>query len=326
MLFLRLGPECMCLYTDTPDPITAAFASLDSWPAPDLAAGLGAAGENDSVVVTISSAGETIFKVPHSAAAVLTHLVASRALTTINKIELGPGLMLMRIPTTGSTLIDQLRQEYHGRKVDLRHGVTAGDVNDTLLGFTAHPMGKTVPVKEMESELLLVHQPARNLFQELRRGAVRYFTEALKEDKSEWYELRINIYDAHGNYSLHLDRLIEVLEELEVGLILGERWTRDHAFALLSVTAYQVRLFSHWHPLKVKSLVLGLEYNAEGKRIVDIDLYYKNQKINWVQTVQKSRGRQSRAAVGAAARDALLTKLSPSTRKHLSVREEIAPG
>lgn len=324
MLFLRTGPEYMCLHTDNPTQIEAALTELGSVRGQHLTTGLGYAGENDCVVVMTSPYAETVFTVPHSAAAVLTNLITSRAVAAINKVELGPGLILMRIPTVGSTLILQLEEEYQGRKVDLKSGVTIGDSDDTLLGFTVHPMGKSVPTKELEPELLLIHRPARSLFQELRQGAVRYFTEALKEGESEWYELRINIYDAYGNYSLHLARLIEVLEELEVGLILGERWTRDHAFALLSVAAYQVRLFSHWHPLEIKSLLLGLEYNADGRRIVDIDLYYKNQKLNWVQTV-KGRGRQSRAAVGAAARDALLARLSPATRKHLSVQEEAAP-
>lgn len=325
MLFLRTGPECICLHTDKPALLKASLTDLGSVQAQDLTNGIGGAGENDTVAVIASPDTKVVFVIPHSSALVLAHLISNRITNILQRIELGPGLMLMRIPIAGSALIDQLKQEYQGQKVNLQQGVALGTASDTLLGFTAHPMGKTVPVTGMEPELLLISRPARNLFQELRQGAVRYFTEALKEDESKWYELRINIYDAHGNYSLHLQRLVQVLEELEVGLILAERWTRDHAFALLSVTAYQVRLFSHWHPLAIKSLVLGLEYNAEGKRIVDIDLYYKNQKLNWVQTI-KGKGRQSRATVGVAARAELMAKLSVTTRHYLSVQEEAAPG
>lgn len=329
MLFLRLGPQYLCLRSSSPSRVESALVDLGAVRGYNLAATLGNAGENDSVVMlaplaTTSSSANTIFMVPHPAAMVLATLINTNTASTLKSVELGPGFLVMRIPTPGSPLIDRLAEEYHGQKIDLASGITIGKSGDTMLGFTTHPISTTISAKQMEPDQLLIHRPASSLLQDLRQGAVRYFTEALKESESEWYELRINIYDAYGNYKLHLDRLIMVLEELEAGLILGERWTRDHAFALLSVTAYQVRLFTHWHPLKIKYLLLGLEYNSDGQRIVDFDLYYKNQKLNWVQTV-KGKGKQSRAAVGMAARDALLNQVSTITRKQLTVQEQAAP-
>lgn len=331
MLFLRLGPQYMFLHTANPSQVEAVLTGLDAVRGHHFATTFSNAGENDSIILLAPPTAMTtpdsiyaVFMVPQPAAMVLARLISADVASDLDKVELGPGFLLMRIPTSGSALIDRLAEEYDGRKVDLLGGVASGHSGDTLLSFTVHPMSTTIASSDMEPELLLIHRPTSSLFRELRQGAVRYFTEALKEDESEWYELRINIYDAYGNYQLHLDRLITVLEELETGLILGEQWTRDHAFALLSVTAYQVRLFAHWHPLEIKYLLLGLEYNADGQRIVDFDLYYKNEKINWVQTLRGKR-KQSRAAVGMAARDALLAKLSPITQKHLSMQEQAAP-
>lgn len=332
MLFLRLGPQYMLLRTTNSSRVEATLVELSAVRGHDLPTTLGNAGENDSVVllappstVESSNPNRTIFMIPHPTAKVLVHLITSNNAATLSSVELGPGFLLMRIPACGSALIDRLAEEYNGRRVDLQSGIDSGDSGDTLLSFTVHPISTTVAASELEPDLLLIHRPANSLFQDLRQGAVRYFTEALQEDESEWYELRINIYDAYGNYKLHLDRLILTLEDREAGLILGERWTRDHGFALLSVTAYQVRLFTHWHPLAIKELLLGLEYNADGRRIVDLDLYYKNQKLNWVQTI-KGKRRQSRAAVGIAARDKLLAELSPLVQRHLAVQEQAAPS
>ena len=90
MLFLRTGPEYMCLQTDNPTQIEAALTELGSVRGQHLTTGLGYAGENDCVVVMTSPYAETVFTVPHSAAAVLTHLITSRAVAAINKVELGP--------------------------------------------------------------------------------------------------------------------------------------------------------------------------------------------------------------------------------------------
>lgn len=320
MLFLRLGPQYIRLDSHSPSRVESALVELGAVRGRNLAATLGSAGEYDSVV----SLANIVFMVPHPASMVLASLINTNAVSALNSVELGPEFLIMRLPAPESPLIDRLAEEYHGQKTDLSTGIAAGKSSDTLLGFTTHPISTTINQDQLEPEQLLIHRPASNLFQELRQGAVRYFTEALKENESQWYELRINIYDAYGNYKLHLDRLILVLEELEAGLILGEGWTRDHGFALLSVTAYQVRLFTHWHPLKIKELLLGLEYNAAGQRIVDMDLYYKNQKLNWVQTI-RDKGRQSRAAVGMAARSRLLAKLSSWARQQLTVQEQAAP-
>ncbi|MGI6130077.1 MAG: hypothetical protein ACOYEO_08345 [bacterium] len=320
MLFLRLGPQYLYLRSQSPNKVESALVKLDAVRGLNLTTTTSNAGENQSVVVL----DNTVFLVPHPAAVILAYFINSGTTPALENAELGPGFLLMRIPTSGSPLINRLAEEYQGQKVDLTTGLDSGYSEHTLLGFTTHPLSTTINNTQMEPDYLLIPRPANSLFQDLRQAAVRHFTKALKDDNGEWYELRINIYDAWGNYKLHLERLILVLEELETGLILGERWTRDHAFALMSVTAYQVRLFTHWHPLAVKELLLGLEYNAAGQRIVDLDLYYKNQKVNWVQAA-KGKGRRKRDIMGKTARDQLLGKLPPWASEQLIVQEQAAP-
>ncbi|HHY92964.1 MAG TPA: hypothetical protein GX511_06445 [Firmicutes bacterium] len=321
MFLLRLGPQFLFLRSAEPGRIESALAEVATACGLDLKAAMTAAGENDTVAF-LTPPGPTqtrvadarqILYLPSPAAAVLACLINTGAATALARIDLGPGTLILRIPAPGSSLVERLTEEYGGRRVGFVEGIDAGEAGDTLLGFTAHPIRSVVPLDQVEATFLLVPRPAGPLLRDLRRGAVRYFTETL--DKGEWYELRINIYDAYGNYTRHLERLVLTLEELELGLILGEVWTRDHGFALLSVTAYQVRLFTPYSPLKIKRVLMGLEYNAAGERMVDLDLYYKNQKVNWVSTVEGRR--QSRSEAGAAARAELLAQLSPAAREKL---------
>ena len=101
-------------------------------------------------------------------------------------------------------MILQLEEEYQGRKVDLKVVSLLG-IPTTLLGFTVHPMGKSVPTKELEPELLLIHR-LTGKFQELRQGAVRYYRSPKEGESDSIVGLT---FDAYGNYSLHLARLIK---------------------------------------------------------------------------------------------------------------------
>lgn len=321
MFLLRVGPQFLFLRTAQFDRLKAVLAEQAAACSLELKAAMTAAGEDETVVFltlpgpTRTHVGDAreILYVPAPAAAVLARLISIGAAGAITRADLGPGNLVLRVPAPGSALIERLAAEYKGRKVDFVTGIDDGEAGDTLLGFTSHPIRHCLALTDLEPSFLLVPRPVGQLLRDLRRSAVRHFTEALTA--SQWYEVRINIYDAYGNYRAHLERLVLAIEELELGLILGESWTRDHGFALLSVTAYQVRLFTPHHPFAIKRILLGLEYNAAGERIVDLDLYYKNQKVNWVETVQGRR--QSRSAAGQAARAELFAALAPSARERL---------
>ena len=49
---------------------------------------------------------------------------------------------------------------------------------------------------------------------------------------------------------------------------------------LMSVLAYQLRLFSMEPPEKIKRILMGMEYNSKGQRFADMDLYYRNRKVS----------------------------------------------
>jgi hypothetical protein len=145
---------------------------------------------------------------------------------------------------------------------------------------------------------------------------VRFITHSL--DRKEWYELRINIYDASAKYEEHYQRLVLVLSDLNIGMILGESWTRDHALALFSVLAYQVRLFTLSEPTAVKRILMGLEADDRGKRFVDMDLYYRNRKISRTDRGVRSPKTEGRTEL----RRELLARLTPDAVRGLREIEE----
>lgn len=176
------------------------------------------------------------------------------------------------------------------------------------------------PVADFLGPKLLIPQHARVVQGKLRLEGLRLITQSLTD--SQWYELRINIYDSYGRYKEHYDRLMFVLSKLEIGMVLGESWTKDYAVMLYSVLTYQVRLFTFFKPIEVKKLLMALEYTADGKRLVDFDLYYKNKKIHW-SSVSKAKGKQNKHEDASSYRKDLYAKLKPEDVKKLEDMERL---
>lgn len=166
---------------------------------------------------------------------------------------------------------------------------------------------------------MLVNVPVTEMQRNIRRDAVKYITQSLTD--TEWYEYRVNIYDTEGRYMQHLERLMLVITDLELGFALGERWTRDHALALYSVTAYQVRIFSLLPPQRVKKILIGLEFDQQGRRFADMDLYYRNKKVEYNSLDAKAR-KEGRAKLALAMRGEVLDRLSEESRRRFSDMEE----
>ena len=97
--------------------------------------------------------------------------------------------------------------------------------------------------------------------------------------------MEIRIYDSHGHYRFHLERLKLVLEALEVGIAIGEGWGKDYAHILMPVQVYTLRILTFYDLSVIKKALMGLEYHEEGERFVDFDLYHNKRKINWTFTV-----------------------------------------
>lgn len=324
MLFIRKGPRTLFIRSSDRERTAAYLRERYGACEVTFEEGITEAGEGESLVCitpeglerTRVADAERIFAVPYEEARVAADLFSDEIRKSVQRVQLGPGLILLRVAGTGEAVTADLRERYTVEQLPIEEAVSEGEVDDTVLLLTGEALTKVIDMRQVITAPLLMRHSPRELYWQLRAQGVHLITKNL--EKKEWYEMRINIYDAADFYEVHYQRLMLVLEDLDVGMVLGETWTKDHALALFSVLAYQVRLFTFETPAGVKRLLMALEYNERGKRFVDMDLYYRNRKIN-----KNDKGvRLAKEESHAALRQELLERLSPEAVEALHTLEK----
>ncbi|WP_326907904.1 hypothetical protein [Sedimentibacter sp. MB31-C6] len=295
MLFFRMGPRCLFIRSEKIDEITSFLETKLNGEITDYQQGIKRASEYSTLCFitginhekTYVQDAKKIVLVNNVASGILSSIINSHACALIHKIDMGPTSIVMRIPGNEQKLIGKLKVLFDGKEVDLVDGIGLGEKDDTILIFTNKVLSG--PITDVLATKLLIPQSAIVVQERLRLEGLRLITQSL--DDSQWYELRINIYDSYGKYEENYDRLMFILSKLEIGMVLGESWTKDYAVMLYSVLTYQVRLFTFFTPQEVKRILMALEYTNDGKRLVDFDLYYKNKKVYWSDVHRTKKGK-----------------------------------
>lgn len=324
MLLFRMGPRYLFLRTEDIDGVTNFLADKLQGEIVGFQEGMEKASEHSSLCFitginhekTYVEDAKKIVLVHDGSSLILSTFINSHACSLIYKADIGPSAIIVRIAGNEQVLISKFKEIFAGREVDLIEGIGIGEKEDTIIAFT----NKAIigPVAELADTKLLINQPAREVQGKIRLEGLRLITQSLTD--SQWYELRINIYDSYGKYKEHYDRIMFVLSKLEIGMVLGESWTKDFAVILYSVLTYQVRLFTFFTPSEVKKILMALEYTNDGRRIVDIDLYYKNKKVYW-HDVNKTNRKREKAEEAKIYRQELYKKLEPEDIKILEAME-----
>lgn len=329
MVYLRIGTRL--LFLRCPEPVAAGDTlreKLQMKPV-SLTEGLRESDENTALLfLTNNQSFETD---PEDARMILLSLgsgttalagIFNAGLTPlIQRIDMGPRQLVMRVPDNIPRVMEMLSKDYEGKIVSWNQGVRMGNKDQTILGFTTQRLHQKLDENAFWHHCLLIDQPLYECYGQLRKEALIYINHSLGE--GSWYEYRINLYDAKGAYETHYKRFTHVVAALELGMILGENWTRDHALTLFSVLAYQLRLFTFVPPHEMKELLMGLEYDDEGNRLADFDLYHRNRKVAWtsIENVLGKKGKRNKALEGAACRTRLLSRLPINDRKRLAQLE-----
>ena len=326
MVYLRIGTRLLFLRAASPDDTCSQLSEKLQLPRVSLDEGLRESDENTTLIfvtptgleITDPEDARGILMARGSGTTVLSHIINEGLSGIIDRVDMGPRILLMRVPEHEEAVLDALAKDYQAQTVSWHEGVRLGEKDQTLLGVTTHRLNQALGEQAVYPRQLLIDQPLHECYAQLRREALLYITHTLKV--GAWYEYRINLYDNRGQYELHYHRLIHVIAALELGFILGESWTRDHALTLLAVMAYQVRLFSFLPPEAIKKILMGLEYSDEGKRLADFDLYYRNRKVGWTETLKdktRSNEKRNKQEEGQHRRQELLDKLSIKERERL---------
>ncbi len=295
MLLFRMGPRYLFLRTESIDETTNFLTDNLNGEIVEFREGFDNATEHCTLCFItdinhektyVEDAKKIVLIRNSGSSAILSAFISSHECNLLNKVDMGPASIVMRVPGNEKKVIEKCKEIFGGNEVSMVDAIGIGERNDTVIAFTKKEL--TGPVADFVETKLLIPQPVRKVQERLRLEGLRLITQSL--DDSQWYELRINIYDSYGKYEEHYNRMMFILSKLQLGMVLGESWTKDFAVILYSVMTYQVRLFTFFKPHEVKKVLMALEYTADGKRLVDFDLYYKTKKVYWHE-VNRNRGR-----------------------------------
>lgn len=189
----------------------------------------------------------------------------------------------------------------------------------TVVAITDKPIHRNMSVSDFYEKALFIEEKYQPLLRSLRSHALKYLNSGL--GNKDWYEVEIRIYDRYSEYKLHYERLLNIVEWLEFGIILGESWGKDIPRPMMTVEIYRVRFFTFHHPMYVKKLLLGLEILEDGTRIVDYDLYYNRKKLSW-SDVADEEGIRQRDMIARKYRKEIISKLSRQEIEKLRELEE----
>lgn len=323
---LRYGPNFVVLGSRQPDDLNACLLDiLDSKNVPPDQA-LNLVYENATVVFIVppnmlhasfDDVKYTLF-VYKGADQVLADILNHRINHLMTDVRLGPSSIIMRTVGNYMKMVENIGERYNGSIAPFMECLDNGTSDTSIISFTEHPLNRRVTLDDLKSESLLVPVRPDRLYRELRSYALRYLNEAL--DGEEWYELLIRIYDKFGAYDLHFERLMLVLDSLEIGIDLGETWTKEYALHLMPIMVYQLRYITITPPREMKKILVGLEYLDNGDRIVDYDLHIRNRKLSWTDAVdRKFKGKKE---AGVEYRKRIMSILTPEEKIRMERLEQ----
>lgn len=207
----------------------------------------------------------------------LSHILNNKKYDLISYSRIAPRIIIMRSFGDTEKMLNAIKNDYNSQ-IGILNEILEENNNGTIIAFTKNSLNKSISISDFYEKSLFVEQNYATIIKDLSINDLKYLNIGL--DKKDWYELHIKIYDSYGAYFLHYQRLVKIIEKLELGLILGEDWGKDAATIFYSVEIYRIRLFTFYDPIYIKKILLGLEYLDDGTRIVDFDLYYKRKKLH----------------------------------------------
>lgn len=250
---------------------------------------------------------------------VLSKLATCNNNHIVETVQPGANLVIMRSAGNLDKVLEEIQKDIGGEFISYNQYIANDRTDSTIIALTEKPLGKGLILDDFNKTFLMVTGEYGKIKNELRMQALRYLNIGI--GNKDWNEIEIRIYDIYGAYKLQYDRMMEVFEDLDIGLVLGESWSKDYPKALLSVQIYRVRFFTFKDPDKVKRILFGLEYLEDGTRIVDYDVYYQNHKVGWNKNLLRKK-REDRDKEAIIARNELFAKLSKNTLKEIEKLEQ----
>lgn len=250
---------------------------------------------------------------------ILCNLLNDKMSHLVERSRIATRLIILRAIGDLENVVRKIKEDYKCIEGNLFEIFKSYNEKGTAVAITDKPIHRSISLRsEVYSKALFIEERYMPLMRGLRSNALKYLNSGLRN--KDWYELEIRIFDRYSEYKLHYERLHNIMEWLELGIILGESWGKDYPRPMMSVEVYRVRFFTYYDPIYIKKILLGLELLDDGTRIVDYDLYFNRKKLNWSDAADE--GIKVRHLIGVKYREEILSKLCENEIKELYEMEE----
>jgi len=312
---VRSGPRIIMLKSSNHealrDYLTLEFQAINL----DLYSAFEHAKEDNTIIYIANDLSESVplkevldtFLITEEPEMLLSKLFTQANRNLIEDVRPAPHILLVRAIGDMESVLKQMQSDVGGEISSFREIIDHGNDKTTLVAITEKPLNRNIVISDFYEKFLRLEGRHYEYLKDLRMHALKYLNIGI--GNRDWHEIEIRIYDRYSAYKLHYDRLIEMFEGLELGLVLGESWSKDYPRFMMSVEVYRVRFFTFKEPKTIKWLLLGMEYLSDGTRIVDFDVYYNHKKIDWLDTLRPGDPR-TRHLAGLKAREEVFSRLS----------------
>lgn len=245
---------------------------------------------------------------------ILCSIMNEKKYNLIKSIKMAPRFIIFRTFGDIDKIIFSILKDCKGTINDLKETVFNLDLNCSVMAFSEKPLNRNLGIDDLYEKCLQIDYNAKELYRSLKMNALRYLNEGL--ENKNWYEIEIRIYDIYNAYHFHYRRLMHVIENLELGLVLGESWSKDYPFVLMPVGVYSLKFFTFYEPSYIKSILLGLEHTENNIRLCDFDVYYNRKKLSWRDFAKKKSA--TKEGIRKEYRKNLFKMLSPESIKFIT--------
>lgn len=257
---------------------------------------------------------KSILLIKKEADAVICRFFSWAHQSLIKSLRPAPKILILRVIGEIETVLKDIQADMGGEIGNFKDMLDAGNAHSTLVALTERPLNRNMSLNDLFSATLRLQGKHPDFVKALRMHALKYLNTGL--GNRDWNEIEIRIFDRYSAYELHYDRLIELFESMELGLVLGESWSKDYPRLFMSVEVYRVRFFTFYEPKYIKQLLLGMEYTEDGTRIVDFDVYFNHKKMDWTDALEKDTPR-SRLQAGLHYKAMLNSRIGSKGKQEL---------
>lgn len=222
------------------------------------------------------SAGAMYFGMAQTVEYVLCHLMDETAKSLITSMRALPQIIVFNSLGEHTPVVDKIQAEFQCERTSTKDLLFRENNEGVIVAFL---MNETEAGREFYQDTLFIQQPYGELISYLRIHAPRYLAKAFAPNA--WHMVDLRIYDRYEVYDLQYKRLVKAIKALNLGYIVTETWNREVSTFTEPVGTYHIRLLTFLEPLELKQMLMGLEYSASNRRIVDLDMVWHNKKISW---------------------------------------------